>query len=168
MRPTEAPTMMTSLREQLLKTANTYIEAHKNRDVDTLRSIYSPACEHRSYPKPVQPIFPDVSTDDYLVGVADLFKIWHSFECHQFSEAIVDEEARKIVLFIEGKGEADVGTYLNEYIVVLKMNQAGTLIEERLQFFDSQGLLAWVARMGQQARDLQDKVKNAKEAKTEV
>nr|QSQ85906.1 hypothetical protein [Preussia typharum] len=149
---------MSSIRAQLLKTANAYLDAHTNRDAKALGAIYSSSSTHETYPKPVQPIFPHVSNEDYLAGVADLFKMWHSFECHQFSEPIVDEEARKVVLFVEGRGVADVGTYVNEYVVVLKMNKEGTLVENRLQFFDSQGLLAWVAKMGQQVTDLQNKV----------
>ncbi|OCK73188.1 hypothetical protein K432DRAFT_313471 [Lepidopterella palustris CBS 459.81] len=159
---------MSPTREQLLKTAKAYLDAHEKRDINALRAVYSLACKHHNFPEPVKPIFPDVSFEGYLVGVADLFKIWHSFECRQFAEPVVDSEARKVVLFIEGKGEADVGTYVNEYVVVLMMNEAGTLIEERLQFFDSQGLLTWVARMGQQAQDLQDKVKDSKAEKMEA
>jgi|TARA_R110002003_G_scaffold232_10_gene16799 hypothetical protein len=34
----------------------------------------------------------------------------------------------------------------------------GKLIEDRLQFFDSAGLLAWVGKMGEKARELQEKV----------
>jgi hypothetical protein len=153
---------MSPLRDQLLKTANTYVEAHKNIDVDALRAIYSPSCVHRCDPKPVHPIFPVVNNAEYMTAIADVFKIWHRFECRQFAEAVVDEEARKVVLYIEGKGEADAGTYENEYIVTLKMNEDGTLIEERLQFFDSQPVLEWVTRLGKIAQDLQEKVKNAK------
>ncbi|KAF2183577.1 hypothetical protein K469DRAFT_668252 [Zopfia rhizophila CBS 207.26] len=43
---------MSPLREQLLGTAITYIEAHKNRDVDALRAIYSPACITTPFPNP--------------------------------------------------------------------------------------------------------------------
>jgi hypothetical protein len=153
---------MSLLCAQLLKTAKAYLDAHEKRDINALASIYSPTCKHHNFPKPIEPIFPDVGSEGYLVGVANLFKMWHSFECRQFAPPVVDSEARKVVLFIEAKGEADVGTYVNEYIVVLTMNEAGTVIVDRLQFFDSQGLLTWVARMGQQAQDLQDKVKDSK------
>jgi hypothetical protein len=45
--------------------------------------------------------------------------MWKSFACTEFAPRVVDEENRKVVLFVEGKGESDMGTYLNEYVVVL-------------------------------------------------
>jgi len=60
-----------------------------------------------------------------------------SFNCRQFSAPVVDSEARKVVLSVEGMDEADAGTYVNEYVGPLMMNGSGTLIEERLKFFES-------------------------------
>ena len=112
--------MSSPLRTRLLHTATLYLDAHRNLDADLLAKIYSENATHSNYPAPITPIFPSVSNAAYLSGVKDLFAMWHSFTITEFAPAIVDEEARKVVLFVSGKGEADVGTYVNEYVVVLK------------------------------------------------
>lgn len=155
---------MSPIRDQLLKTATAYLDAHTNRDVEALRGLYSTSCKHENYPKPIQPIFPNVGHEEYFVAAADIIKMWESFDIHQFADPVVDEEARKVVVFVEGTGKADVGTYVNEYIVVLKMDNEGKLVEERLQFFDSKGLLDWVALLGQRAQEIHQKAMNSKKA----
>lgn len=112
--------MSSALRTRLLATGTSYLDAHRQRSATDLAKIYSPTAKHSNYPAPVAPIFPPVSNAAYLEGVKDLFAMWHSFECHEFAPAIIDEEARKVVLFVEGRGESDAGSYRNEYIVVLK------------------------------------------------
>jgi len=155
---------MLPLREQLLKTANTYIEAHNNIDLDGLRAIYAPSCVHRVSPSPISAIFPTCNNDESVAFTAEMFKIWHKFQCRQFTEPVVDEGTRKVVLFVESKGEADAGMYENEYVIKLKMNQDGTLIEDRLEFFDSQRVIEWVARLGQVAQNILGRVDEAKTA----
>jgi hypothetical protein len=110
---------MSPLRTQLSATADAYLDAHRNRDATALAAVYAANASHANYPASVTPIFPSVSNSAYLEGVKDLFAMWKSFACTEFAPRVVDEENRKVVLFVEGKGESDMGTYLNEYVVVL-------------------------------------------------
>ncbi|CAG5139699.1 uncharacterized protein ALTATR162_LOCUS546 [Alternaria atra] len=148
-----------SLRKTLSATADAYLDAHRTLSPTALASVYSPNAKHSNYPAPVTPIFPSVSNAAYLEGVKDLFTIWTSFEVNEFAPRVVDEDTRRVVLFVEGVGETvSMGTYRNEYVVVLGCDTDGKLIDDRLQFFDSAGLLAWVGKMGEKARELQEKV----------
>ncbi|KAF2027685.1 hypothetical protein EK21DRAFT_114621 [Setomelanomma holmii] len=149
---------MSALRATLSATADAYLNAHRARDANALAAVYSSNAKHSNYPAPVTPIFPSVSNAAYLEGVKDLFAMWKSFECDEFAPRVIDDEARKVILFVEGRGESEAGTYRNEYVVVLGCDADGKLIEDRLQFFDSAGLLAWVGKMGEKARELQEKV----------
>ena len=46
--------------------------------------------------------------------------MWTSFEVNEFALRVVDEDTRRVVLFVEGMGETvSMGTYRNEYVVVL-------------------------------------------------
>ncbi|KAF1832633.1 hypothetical protein BDW02DRAFT_631872 [Decorospora gaudefroyi] len=148
--------MSSALRTRLRATGTAYLDAHRQRSVPALSTLYAPDAKHTNLPAPIAPIFPSVSQPAYLEGLKDLFAMWHSFELDEFAPAVIDEEARKIVLFAKSKGVNDSGTYESEYIVMLKCDDEGKVIEERLQFFDSASLLALVGKMGEKAKELQD------------
>jgi hypothetical protein len=113
-----------SLRKTLSATADTYLDAHHACSQTALASIYSSDAKHSNYPAPITPIFPSVSNAAYLEGAKDLFAMWTSFEANEFAPRVMDEETRRMVLFVEGVGETEsMGTYRIEYVVVLRCDR---------------------------------------------
>jgi hypothetical protein len=66
-------------------------------------------------------------------------------------DPIVDEAARKVVLYLRSTCKTDLGEYTNEYIWILTLDGNGTAIDEVLEFADSAYTLEWIWKLQEAA-----------------
>lgn len=139
-----------SLRDQLLQTANSYTNAHNEQDFDNILALCSPTCVHRAGPSSIKNA--DRNNDDYIAFNKEVFKRMHSYHA-KITDAVADEVSRKVVLYLHAKATADAGEYENEYIITLTMTDNGKHVVDQYDFIDSHTMLAWIAKVGQSAKD---------------
>ena len=144
---------MAPSRDQLMKTALAVVDAHNSLDVDTMGAICSPSFRQRTAPRPVKA--PDRNKQEYLEFLKTVLPTFHSFRMRltEGLSPVIDEVARKVVLYVNANAEADAGSYANEYILTLTMNEDGTLLEDEVDWIDSATMLGWLDKLGQFAQD---------------
>lgn len=62
-------------------------------------------------------------------------------------DTVVDEVARKVVMWASSTAETDVGPYANEYVIAMRMTEDGRLVERFDEFIDSQYVAAFFPRL---------------------
>ncbi|KAG9229450.1 hypothetical protein BJ875DRAFT_474800 [Amylocarpus encephaloides] len=79
-------------------------------------------------------------------------KLWQKED----TEAIVDVEARKVVLQARSRADTPVGEYTNDYIFILTLGEDGKIVDEYWEWLGSDYTKAFIGKM----RDVVDKAKN--------
>ncbi len=133
-------------RDQLLETAKKYLEAHNNRDPEAIFACCSPSSTHRGGPTSIKS--PSRTRDEYVASNADVFQVLHTYHA-ELTDAVVDPETKRVVLFLHAKATADAGDYENEYIITVTMTDDGKLVQDQYDFIDSHTSLQWMEKMGQ-------------------
>lgn len=131
--------------DQLAKTAKAYLDAHNNRDLDTIRALSTPDCIHRGGPASVAS--PVRNTDEYITFNAEVFKLMHTYEA-RLTDMVIDEKQRKVAQYMHAKATADVGVYENEYIITLTLTDDGSKVQEQYEFVGSHEMLSWMQKLG--------------------
>lgn len=129
---------MAPTRAQLLETAIALVEGFETWTVDAVLAKRSAKSTQQILPeslgRPVQDIEGFRRHIEYLMPlVPEGFKV----NAH-YKEPIVDEAARKVVVFAKCSANTVVGPYDNEYVFVIHLNDDGTLADKVEEFLDSQ------------------------------
>lgn len=141
-----------SLRDQILKTIDGYLEGFNSNTPEGTIARRSPECKHRIIPE--SPQFPTRTNDEYKDFMGPSFGIMKNFNLKFLDgEApIVDVEARKAVVHLKSSAETPLGEYKNSYIFTFHFTEDGTQIDDVLEFVDTKtvadfvpALLKWVA-----------------------
>ncbi|KAI1758927.1 hypothetical protein GGR53DRAFT_191947 [Hypoxylon sp. FL1150] len=138
---------MSPLREQLLQTAEVFLEGFNEFTPESVVRQRSPTCTHRISPATLQ--LPPTSNAGYGDFVGLLRHAMPAFQMRlaEGQEPIIDEAARKVTLYTKSRAETKAGFYENEYFWVLTMNEDGTLIEDVLEFPDSLHTSEWMPKL---------------------
>ena len=134
---------MSALRDQLLKTAQLYLDGLNDPgpDASGLIAHRTADCTQRILPKNLnQPTHTNETYHAFMSAGAAFVK---SLKFALDDDPMVDEMARKVMLHMSSDGETMVGPYNNEYFIVLSMTEDGTKIKEITEFLDSRAFL-WV------------------------
>ncbi|KAE9375944.1 hypothetical protein N431DRAFT_437378 [Stipitochalara longipes BDJ] len=146
--------MSLSLRDQLLQTAHGYLNAHNNRDMESILAFCAPNCVHRAGPPTVKS--PDRNNDEYATFNVEVFKVLHTYLA-TITDAAVDDVSKKVVLSVEAKATADAGEYENEYVILLRMTEDGKQVVEQYDFVDSHRMIEWMGKLGEFAKETWEK-----------
>ncbi|KAK7702279.1 hypothetical protein SLS64_009857 [Diaporthe eres] len=132
---------MSPIRDTLIKTANSYIEGFNTNTAEGVIASRTADCRQVIRPSSVPPPWnsPPRTNEEYQAFVVPGFKILRNVRIGlaEGEDMLVDEASRKVLLHLTSTGESDFGPYANEYMIVLKMTDDGTLIKEIVEFIDS-------------------------------
>lgn len=128
---------MSSLREQLWKTAKTAFDRYGKMTPDSVIACRSPQCVHRMFPTTSG--IPDRTNKEYSDFVMDLKKVVPNLRLIVQSdfEPIIDETTRQVIAHLKSAGDTPAGPIEAEYFMALKMNEDGTQIIEFVEFIDT-------------------------------
>ncbi len=141
---------MSALRKQLLETADSYVANYNARGVDFSGIVAgrTPDCAHRLLPARATGGLV-LSNDDYLPFSKRLLAVMPNLTLIPAAPALVDEEARSVVLHIRAKADLPVGgPYEGEYLFILRMTDDGTLLREVTEFVDSANTAELLQKFG--------------------
>lgn len=129
---------MAPTRAQLLETAIALVEAFETWTVDAILAKRSAKSTQHFLPGSLGRRELDVEgfrqhIEHIMPLIPDGFKV-NAY----YKEPIVDEAARKVVVFAKCSANTTVGPYENEYIFVITLNEDGTLADKVEEFLDSQ------------------------------
>ncbi|KFA68130.1 hypothetical protein S40285_10017 [Stachybotrys chlorohalonatus IBT 40285] len=138
---------MSPLRDQLLKVAHGYIDGFNQNTPEGVIAYRAPNCVHRIVPTSAN--IPARSNEEYQNFISSGFQIIKNFKLRisEGHEPVIDEVARKIVLFISSSADSPIGPYTNEYVFELKTNEDGTLIEQITEFIDTAPTVGFTQKM---------------------
>lgn len=132
---------MSSIRDTLIKTANSYIEGFNTNTPQGVIASRTADCRQIICPASVPPPWnaPPRSNEEYQGFVVPGFKMLRNVKISLVDgeDMLVDDASRKVLLHLKSSGETDFGPYVNEYMIVLKMIEDGTKIKEIVEFIDS-------------------------------
>lgn len=63
------------------------------------------------------------------------------------TEPVIDEQNRRVVLYVKSKADTLVGVYENSYVWDLKISEDGTKVDYILEFADSKTIAEFGARV---------------------
>ncbi|SPO05375.1 uncharacterized protein DNG_08062 [Cephalotrichum gorgonifer] len=128
---------MSPIREQILKTVDGYLAAFNTNTPEGTIALRSPDCKHHVLPKSAG--HPVRSNEEYRDFISPGFQIMKPFiiKLADGVPPIIDEEQRKVTLYLASSAETPIGPYVNEYVFTLRTNDSGTEIVEVVEFIDS-------------------------------
>jgi ketosteroid isomerase-like protein len=149
---------MSPLREQLLKITQDWLSSFNSNTPEGVIAHRSADCEHHVLPTSLNdPVRSNEEFQAFILPVLHLMKL--EIKLAEGAEPIIDEEARKIVLFVRSEADTVVGPYKNEYVFVLHTNDAGTEITRVVEFLDTavsaefrNKVMAYVAQLSDQQK----------------
>ncbi|KIW69328.1 hypothetical protein PV04_05210 [Phialophora macrospora] len=130
--------MPSTMRSELLRTAQAFIESYNTWTVDALLSVRSPLCIQYTLPADEER-FPPRKNAEYGAFVQTIIPMFRNFRLRIVDEddVVVDVEKRKVVFHAKSRADSDVGEYANEYVFTLTMTDDGRLVEKVVEFYDS-------------------------------
>lgn len=137
---------MSSLRTTMLHTVDEWAKAHNTYDMATVATLRTPTCRYPRLPKSLNaPPLNNEEWDAFFPTTKNAF----AKRDVNINDTIVDEEKRKVVLMAHETGESPNGVkYDNQIVIVITLNQEGTLVEEHLTFMDSAHLMEFMKAVG--------------------
>lgn len=147
---------MSPIRDTLIQTANSYIEGFNTNTAEGVIACRTADCKQVIRPSNVPPPWnsPPRTNEEYQGFILPGFKMVRNIKISlaEGEDMLVDEVSRKVMLHLTSTGETDFGTYANEYMIVLKMTDDGTLIREIVEFIDSATIRDIAASMAQNVK----------------
>ncbi|OTA52270.1 hypothetical protein K449DRAFT_391481 [Hypoxylon sp. EC38] len=140
-------------RDQLLKTANLFLEAFNEFTPESVVRHRSPACLHRLLPDTLRS--PPQTNADHASFIGALRPIMPVFKLQivEGTEPIVDDVSRKVVLHLKSHSSTVVGLYENEYVWTLTLSQDGTSVDDVAEFADSLYTTEWLPKLKKAAEE---------------
>ena len=90
--------MSLSLGDQLLKTAEDFLNAHNQRDFTKIRTLCDPSCVHRAGPPSVKS--PDRTNDEYVSFTSQVLGFMHTYIA-SIRDSVVDNIKNKVMLSVK-------------------------------------------------------------------
>ena len=136
-----------ALREQIIRTAKEWIQAHNERDAAgqaRVAALTTTDFIARTFPASLQ--VPNRNREEYAA-----FQSWSTnlFDSYQATETdmVVDETQCKVIYYIDSQGKTSAGEYKNQYIHKLILTEDGKLVKQFDIFMDSQAMEAWMGKV---------------------
>ncbi|KAJ9604944.1 hypothetical protein H2200_010333 [Cladophialophora chaetospira] len=128
---------MPPTRAELLHTAKNLFVTYNKWNVEDIMAIRTSDCTHRVLPSSLgqAPLDNDAFrrfVENLMLGIPKGF----NFTIDE-KTPLVDESARKVVVFAKSKAETVAGPYANEYIFVVTVDESGNKIAGVEEFVDA-------------------------------
>ncbi|KAI0863775.1 hypothetical protein F4860DRAFT_467796 [Xylaria cubensis] len=128
---------MSSLRDQLWKTAKAAFEEYGELTAESVIAYRSPDCVHRILPASAGvPDRTNKEYSDFVMGFKQMVPNMRLIILDDFGP-IIDETNRQVLAHLKSAGDTPYGPLENEYFMSLKMNEDGTQIVEFVEFVDT-------------------------------
>ncbi|KAH7309756.1 hypothetical protein B0I35DRAFT_482502 [Stachybotrys elegans] len=138
---------MSSIRENLLKIVDGYLEGFNTNTLEGLIALCSPDCKHTLLPAAAgHPVF---SNEEYQAFIGRGLAFMKNFQLKlaEGLDPIIDEQARKIVIYLTSTAESPAGNYANEYTFMFETNDAVTEIVKIVEFVDTATTAAFMKKV---------------------
>lgn len=144
---------MSPIRDTLIQTANSYIAGFNTNTAEGVIACRTADCRQVIHPSSVPPPWnsPPRTNEEYQGFIVPGFKMLRHVQIRlaEGEDMLVDEVSRKVLLHLTSTGESDLGSYANEYMIVLKMTDDGRQIKEIVEFIDSATTRDFAATLAQ-------------------
>ena len=127
------PTALVS-RQTLLATAQSAIQGYNTWTPASVLSYRSPTCLHYILPSSLHR--PPLNNDQYAAYFTPIMPAFKDFHV-TVHDSIVDEAARKVVMYASSSASTALGPYNNEYMLILHMTEDGRQVDRFYEFVDS-------------------------------
>ncbi|KIX01212.1 uncharacterized protein Z518_08937 [Rhinocladiella mackenziei CBS 650.93] len=131
--------MAAPTRARLLNTATTFITNFNKESPEAVIEIRSPSCIHEIKPDSFA-MTGKYTNDEYLTMWREsiLAALPKGIQLTvDDREPVIDEQTRKVVLYVKSRAESVAGVYENTYVWNLTVSEDGTMIDHILEFVDS-------------------------------
>ncbi|KAI1353995.1 hypothetical protein F5Y01DRAFT_34797 [Xylaria sp. FL0043] len=145
-------------REQMIRTAKQWIQAHNDRGAAGRELVASLMAEHfvaRTFPPSLRAR--SRNRDEYAAFQSWSLTLFDSYTAAE-TDMAVDEAQLKVMYYLDAKGTAPAGEYQNQYIHKLILTDDGRLIKQFDAFMDSRPMVSWMekVRTSQNVKDVSD------------
>jgi hypothetical protein len=148
--------VMSSFRETLKDSARGFIEAHSDHDMPLIRSYLAEKGAHSMHPESISAVRNNEEYLEFETWVKGLLKK-HVLTIHDMA---VDEAQRRVIVFMDSYGKADVGEFDMEMIMALTFTEDGKKVVKQHRFCDSKKMLDFLALIqlnGENSQDSEEK-----------
>ena len=121
-------------RSTLLATAQMAIEGYNTWTPEAIMAYRAPDCIHQILPASLNRL--PLNNEQYAAYFVPIMPAFRNFRLTAHS-SMVDEAARKVVLHVSSTAATDLGSYENEYMLILQMTSDGCKVERFFEFVDS-------------------------------
>lgn len=131
-------------RSTLLETACAVIDGYNAWKSEAIMAFRALDCIHQVLPASLgrQPM----NNEQYLAYFTSIMPAFSNFHL-TVKHTIVDEGARKVVLYVFSTAKTELGDHNNEYMVVLHMSMDGTKVTLFEEFVDSKYTAEFFTRL---------------------
>lgn len=127
---------MAPSRAQLIETATALVRAFETCEVEDVLAKRSAKSTQHLLPESLGR--PALDLDGFRQHIQRIKQlIPNGFRVTFNKEPIVDEAARKVVVFAKTSAETISGPYHNEYVFIIHLNEEGTLADKVEEYLDS-------------------------------
>ncbi|KAJ8119610.1 hypothetical protein ONZ43_g3478 [Nemania bipapillata] len=139
---------MSSLRDQLWKTAKAALDEYGEMTAESVIAHRSPDCVHRIFPASAG--VADRTNQEYSDFVMELKKTVPNLRLIVQDDfgPVVDETTRQVIAHVKSAGDTPYGPCETEYFMALKMDESGTEIVEFVEFVDTAYTLDFIKKAG--------------------
>lgn len=122
------------------QTADAIVAAFNSMDTSAIISLRTPTCERVFRPSSLK--YAPQSNAVYLANLNSMKALFTSFhitvtDCIEGTSTDAEGiKKRKIVMFVEAKGETPVGEYRNEYVWKMGFEEGGERVDEWVEYVD--------------------------------
>jgi hypothetical protein len=144
---------MTSLRDQIAKTLQGWIDDFNTNTPEGLIANRTPGCKQLMMPE--SELFPPRSNDEYQAFMSPCFNFMKDFHLKLSDKVapIIDAEGRIAAVHLTSNTETPVGRYINTYIFTLRFSEDGKQIDEVIEFGDTAATAAFVPKFLQYVQE---------------
>ncbi|KAI1078893.1 hypothetical protein F5B20DRAFT_546579 [Whalleya microplaca] len=137
-------------RAQLLQTTHLFIEAFNEFTPESVVRHRSASCIHRLLPATLHA--PPRSNAEYAALVGALGPVMDGFtlrfvDGQGLAEPVIDEAARRAVMYLKSHARTPLGVYENEYVWVLGLSEDGRSVDQVFEFADSKYTEEWLPKL---------------------
>ncbi|KAK3331504.1 hypothetical protein B0H66DRAFT_598986 [Apodospora peruviana] len=116
------------------KTALAMVEAYETLDVAKIMAFRTPECTFQALPRSMNR--PEMNNKEYAAHLGQVVKALSNLKI-VVEEVFEDAAENKVVLWARGTADTKVGPYVNEYILMIYLNESGDRVTRFCEFVDS-------------------------------
>ncbi|KAI0909428.1 hypothetical protein F4823DRAFT_426470 [Ustulina deusta] len=129
---------------QRRRTALAVVEAYNKWSTEAIMAIRAEDCTNQILPKSLgRPAMDNAAYKAYFEAVMPGFEDF----AVTVNDMVEDARENKVVMWASSTASTEIGPYVNEYVIILYMNEAGDKVTKFLEFVDSSYSVAFFPRL---------------------